>query len=78
MKPISLATFIGGMLILGISLIWFPDIVNIIAALMPVGTPDYFADFLAILPYILYGVALVALTKKLAKRGSPKGFDQNE
>ena len=78
MKPISLATFLAAILMLGCSLLWFPDIVQTLSALMPVGTPTYLTDFLAFLPFLALSIILVALAIKLSKRGKPKGFDQDE
>ena len=78
MKPISLATFLGAIFMLGTTLLWFPDVVQLLSALMPVGTPAYLTDFLAFLPFLALSIILVALVIKMSKRGRPKGFDQNE
>jgi len=76
MKPISLATFIGSMFMLLVSLYWFPDVLSIITAVMPVATPAYMLNFLAFLPYMFVGIILVTLLIKLGKRGKPKDFEQ--
>jgi membrane protein implicated in regulation of membrane protease activity len=78
MKPISLATFLGAIFMLGTSLLWFPDLVQSISPLMPVGTPDWLTDFLAFLPFLALSIILVALVIKMTKRGKPKGWDENE
>jgi membrane protein implicated in regulation of membrane protease activity len=78
MKPISLATFLGAIFMLGTSLLWFPDLLQLIAPLMPVGTPAYLTDFLAFLPFLTLSIILIALVIKLSKRGKPKGWDENE
>jgi membrane protein implicated in regulation of membrane protease activity len=78
MKPISLATFLGAVFMLGTTLLWFPDVLQIIAALMPAGTPDWLNDFLTILPFLTLSIILIALVIKLTKRGKPKGFDGEE
>ena len=78
MKPISLATFLAAMLMLGVSLLWFPDIVQLLSALMPVGTPTWLTDFLVFLPFLTLSIILVAQVIRLSKRGRPKGFDENE
>jgi membrane protein implicated in regulation of membrane protease activity len=78
MKPISLATFLGAVFMLGTTLLWFPNLLAIISALMPVGTPVYLTDFLTFLPFLTLSIILIALVIKLAKRGKPKGFDQEE
>jgi hypothetical protein len=78
MKPISLATFIGAMFMLGISLLWFPDLVSLISPIMPVGTPAWLTDFLAILPFGTLSIILIAICIKLFKRGNPKTFDGGE
>jgi hypothetical protein len=76
MKPISLATFLGSMIMWFVSLYWFPDVLNIITAVMPVATPAYMLNFLAFLPYMFVGIVLVILLIKLGKRGKPKDFEQ--
>lgn len=78
MKPISLATFLAAMLMLGVSLLWFPDIAQLLSALMPAGTPDWLTDFLVFLPFLTLSIILVAQVIRLSKRGRPKGFDENE
>lgn len=78
MKPISLATFLAAMLMLGVSLLWFPDITQLLSALMPAGTPDWLTDFLVFLPFLTLSIILVAQVIRLSKRGRPKGFDENE
>jgi membrane protein implicated in regulation of membrane protease activity len=78
MKPISLATFLGAIFMLGTTLLWFPDLLQIISALMPVGTPAWLTDFLTFLPFLTLSIILVALVIKMTKRGKPKGFDGEE
>ena len=64
------------MLVLGTTLLWFPDMYNIIAPLMPVGTPDWLTDFITFLPFLALSIILLCLVIKLAKRGKPKGFEE--
>ena len=78
MKPISLATFLGAIFMLGTTLLWFPDLLNQITPLMPVGTPAWLTDFLAFLPFLTLSIILVALVIKMTKRGRPKGWDEEE
>lgn len=78
MKPISLITFLSGLFVLGISMVWFPDMVTIVAALMPVGTPTYLTNFLSFLPFGALSIMLIAISIKLFKRGSTKTFDREE
>ena len=78
MKPISLATFLGAIFMLGTSLLWFPKLLNLISPLMPVGTPAWLTDFLAFLPFLTLSIILVALVIKMTKRGRPKGWDEEE
>jgi hypothetical protein len=78
MKPISLATFLGAIFMLGTSLLWFPDLLQLISPLMPVGTPAWLTDFLTFLPFLTLSIILIALVIKLTKRGKPKGFDGEE
>lgn len=63
---------------LGVSLLWFPDICAIINDLMPVGTPDYIAEFLVFLPFLTLTIILVIQVIRLSKRGRPKPFDEGE
>lgn len=76
MKPISIASLIASLFVLGISLLWYPDICDIITTLMPVGTPDYISKFLAILPYASVAIMIIILIKRLSKRGTPRDFEQ--
>ena len=69
MKPIGLATFIAGMFVLGISLLWFPDLLAIFTTLMPVGTPTWLTGFLTVIPYATLSIILIAYVIKLGKRG---------
>lgn len=78
MRAISLITFLAGLFGLGISLIWFPDMVDIVSALMPAGTPTYITNFLSFLPYGALSIMLIAWSLKLFKRGNPKTFDREE
>jgi biotin transporter BioY len=78
MKPISLATFLGAIFMLGISLLWFPNLLNLISPLMPAGTPTWLTDFLTFLPFLVPSIILIILVIKLSKRGKPKTFDQEE
>ncbi len=75
LRPISLATFIASIFVLGLTLLWFPNMVAVLTPLMPVGTPYWLTDFLVFLPWIMFSIILIALVIKLAKRGKPKGFD---
>ncbi len=74
MKPISVATFLASIFVLGISLLWFPTVCGIFNTLMPVGTPDWLTTSLAILPYVALSMILLMLCIKVAKRGRPKAF----
>ena len=76
MKPISLATFIGAIFMLGTSLLWFPSLLALISPLMPVGTPAYLTDFLTFLPFLTLSLILIFLCIKLFKRGKPKDFEE--
>ena len=78
MKPISLATFLAAMLMLGVSLLWFPDICAIINALMPAGTPDYISEFLVFLPFLTLTIILIIQVIRMSKRGRTKPFDSEE
>jgi membrane protein implicated in regulation of membrane protease activity len=78
MKPISLATFLGAVFMLGTSLLWFPDLLQLIAPIMPVGTPAWLTNFLTFLPFLTLSIILVALVIKMTKRGRPKPFDEEE
>ena len=78
MKPISLATFLAAMLMLGVSLLWFPDICAIINALMPVGTPGYISEFLVFLPFLTLTIILIIQVIRMSKRGRTKPFDEEE
>jgi len=78
MKPISLATFLGAVFMLGTTLLWYPDLLQIISALMPVGTPAYLTNFLTFLPFLSLSIILIALVIKMTKRGKPKGWDEEE
>jgi len=72
MKPISLAAFLPAMLVLGITLLWFPNLCTICSNLMPIGTPPYLIDFLVFLPFLTLSIILIALVIKLSKRGRPE------
>ena len=76
MKPISLATFLAGIFMLGVSLLWFPNLLSLISPLMPVGTPIWLTDFLAFLPYGFASVCLITLVIKLSKRGHREDFHE--
>lgn len=78
MKPISLATFLGAIFMLGTTLLWFPDLLALITPIMPVGTPVWLLDFLTFLPFLTLSIILIALVIKLSKRGRPKPFDGEE
>ena len=78
MKPISLATLLAAMLMLGVSLLWFPDICAIINALMPVGTPDYISEFLVFLPFLTLTIILIIQVIRMSKRGRTKPFDEED
>lgn len=75
MKAISLATFLASIFVLGISLLWFPDIMDIVSNWFPVGTPAWLLDFIAMLPYLALSIILIILCVKLFKRGKPKDFE---
>lgn len=70
MKPMSLAGYLSAMLVLGISLLWFPDMVAIAGAWFPVGTPTYLIDFVAAIPWIALSAILILVTVKFLRRGS--------
>ena len=74
MKPISLVTFLGSMLMLGVTLFWFSDICAIVTALMPAGTPDYISKFLVFLPFLTLTIILIIQVIRMAKRGRTKTF----
>lgn len=74
MKPISLATFLVSMLMLGTTLLWFPDMYDIVEACMPAGSPDWLLDFLAFLPFLALSIILIIMLIRMAKRGRPKDF----
>lgn len=74
MKPISVATFIASIFILGISLLWFPDICEIITDLMPVATPSWLNNGLALLPYVALSMFLLMLCWKVTRSVKPKSF----
>ena len=78
MKPISLATFLGAIFMLGTSLLWFPTLLSKISPLMPVGTPVWLTDFLTFLPFLTLSIILIALVIKMTKRGRPNTFDKEE
>lgn len=68
MKTGSLAWFGVGVFVLGLSLLWFPDIIEIIANLMPVGTPAYISDFLLFLPWGILTIILIMYVYRLVRR----------
>lgn len=74
MRPISLATFIASIFVLGISLLWFPDVCAIVIALMPVATPAWLTNGLALLPYTALSLILIMLCWKVTRRGRSKQF----
>jgi hypothetical protein len=74
MKPISIATFIASIFMLGVSLYWFPDICDIINDLMPVATPAWLLNGLAVLPYLALSMILLMLCWKVTRRGRAKTF----
>jgi membrane protein implicated in regulation of membrane protease activity len=76
MKPISLGVFLVVMLLLGVSLLWFPNLVSLLTNLMPVGTPTWLKDFLAFLPYGTLSIMLIAYVIKLSKRGKRDDFHE--
>jgi membrane protein implicated in regulation of membrane protease activity len=75
MRPISVATFIAAIFVLGISLLWFPDICEIITDLMPVATPAWLNNGLALLPYVALSMFLLMLCWKVTRRGKPKFYE---
>jgi membrane protein implicated in regulation of membrane protease activity len=68
MKPMSLAAFFASMLVLGISLLWFPDLVAIAGAWFPVGTPTFIIDFVAFIPWGALSIILIMTVVRLLKR----------
>jgi len=75
MKAISIGTFLASMLMLGVSILWFPDICAIINDLMPVGTPDYISEFLVFLPFLTLTIILLIQVIRMTKRGKTKTFE---
>ena len=70
MKPISLIAFLGVMLMLGTSLLWFPDIVALLQPLLvSAGAPDWLLDYVKILPFLVLSILLIVFVIKLSKRG---------
>jgi membrane protein implicated in regulation of membrane protease activity len=76
MKPISLAAFLAAIFMLGTTLLWFPDLLELITPLMPVGTPVWLTDFLTFLPFLTLSIILIALVIKLSKRGRRGDFHE--
>jgi membrane protein implicated in regulation of membrane protease activity len=75
MKPVGLATFLVSMLMLGTTLLWFPDMYDICEALLPVGTPVWLSDAMAFLPFLVLSLLLLIMVIRLTKRGRPKDFE---
>lgn len=56
---------------LGISLMWFPDIWDIVSAVMPAASPDWLIDLITFLPYLILTTILIILVVGLSKKGKP-------
>lgn len=78
MKPISVATMIASLLFLGISMLWFPDMLEPLIDLMPVGTPAWLTDILPIMPFAVIGILLLILVLKFSKRGQTKFYEDDK
>lgn len=76
MKPIGIATFLVAMLMLGTTLLWFPDMYDICEALIPVGSPAWLIDAMAFLPFLVLSILLLIMVIRLTKRGRPKDFTE--
>lgn len=63
---------------LGVSILWFPDICAIITDLMPVGTPDYISEFLVFLPFLTLTIILLIQVIRMTKRGKTKTFEGDD
>jgi hypothetical protein len=75
MKPMSVISFLAALLILGISLFWFPTMWNDIQAVMPAGSPTWLIDGLTFFPYLIESLILIVLVIRLTKRGTPRPFE---
>lgn len=78
MKPISVITLIAGLLFLGISMLWFPDMTEPIINMMPVGTPAWLTSTLPLLPFATIGIILVLTLVKFSKRGQAKFYEDDK
>ena len=65
MKPMSVISFLIALLILGISLFWFPAMWTGIQAVMPVGSPVWLIDGLTFMPYLIESLILIMLVIRL-------------
>ena len=75
MRPMSVISFLIALLILGISLFWFPTMWTHIQAVMPVGSPQWLIDGLTFFPYLIESLLLITLVIRLTKRRAPRPFE---
>ena len=75
MKPMGVISFLIALLILGISLFWFPVMWVDIQALLPVGSPTWLVDGLTAFPYLIESLILIVLVIRLTKPRSPRPMD---
>ena len=75
MKPMSVISFLIALLILGISLFWFPVMWIDIQALMPVGSPTWLIDGLTFFPYLIESILLITIVIRLTKPRGPRTYE---
>jgi len=76
MSAMSMFSFIGCMVLLGISLLWFKPVMDLFNQyVIPyIPMPEYMILFLKLLPFIVLSICLITSVMRLMKRGSRDDF----
>jgi len=76
MRAMSMFSFVGAMVLLGIGLLWFKPVADIFNdTIVPlIGMPDYMVLFLKLLPFIVASMILLTSVMRLMKSGKRDDF----
>jgi hypothetical protein len=76
MRAMSMFSFVGAMVLLGIGLLWFKPVADIFNdTIVPlIGMPDYMVLFLKLLPFIVASMILLTSVMRLMKGGKRDDF----
>lgn len=76
MSGMSMFSFVGCMVLLGISLLWFKPVMDLfneyVVPIVPM--PEYLILFLKLLPFAVLAICLITAVMRLMKRGSRDDF----